>query len=264
LLLTQLRQEESDLARLVQDSCAALRKTESIHSTVVAEDLAERRRIRKELVYYGIAAPHPSDPPFSPMVFPAAVPFAGNGAVKGVNRSNGAVNKSKNANRTAIARYNARVANGQVNPPLPSFPRLDGLGGAGDEGEGGGLNGRRSGSFVSADSSSNLMAGVVSLSPEKVGVAGGDSRRRGGVGGKGGAVSVGGVDGPKLSPDAWKSIDLEEHALLKNEEKKLVQHMSVSELRSKLLARNIPFDYREIKTILLKRYIAYVMLAKVE
>ena len=133
-------------------------------------------------------------------------------------------------------------------------------GDASDQHVGGALssNGRRSGAVVSINESLNSSApAAVAESPEKVVVV--EPRRRVG-GGKNNAAAT--IAELKLSPDAWKSIDLEEHSQLKNDEKKLVQHMSVSELRSKLLARNIPFDYREIKTILLKRYIAYVMLVK--
>jgi hypothetical protein len=120
LKLTQLRQASLDLRRTAADSSNALKRGEYVYLQTLHEDASERRRIRKELVFYGIAPVHASDPPMSPLhhAQSSASQFSGVGVSKNAFRTS-AANKSRSAGgrasgaaaASALSRGNARYMN---------------------------------------------------------------------------------------------------------------------------------------------------------
>eukprot|EP01034_Spumella_vulgaris_P021687 gene21687-27728_t len=132
LKLNQLRQVSLDLRRTATDSSNALKRSEYMYLQALHEDASERRRIRKELVFYGIAPVHASDPPMSPLHHAQSASSQFNGV--GVNRNafrTSAANRSRTANSRTngvnaaniIARGNSRYMNNGVNanPAQSSF-----------------------------------------------------------------------------------------------------------------------------------------------
>ena len=190
LKLTQLRQASLDLRRTAADSSNALKRSEYMYLQTLHEDASERRRIRKELVFYGIAPVHASDPPMSPLhhAQSSASQFSGVGVSKNAFRTSAANRSRSGASRasgaaaaSALSRGNARyMNNGFSAAPVQSSSVLDTSSPArGASGRGGvGLTVPAAPTRSSRYNHTSLVTPVVPLVVAPVSTA--DSRRRNG------------------------------------------------------------------------------------
>ncbi len=120
LRISQLKQSNTELKIAAINGANSLRRIQQLHRQTLQEDEAERARIRKELVYYGVAQAHESEPPLSPMSFMAQQGGPTHGSNKN-GKSGNSRNRNGNGRSTGGSRSGLKNAPNSVVPALPTF-----------------------------------------------------------------------------------------------------------------------------------------------